>query len=318
MGLKIIYPEKQGTITATSSDANYLATNLEDSKIKKVWRAASGVQTATLRVPITAGADAVALYGTNAESAICTITLDSAEKNLLAQAAANEGGGLVGIPCTSHGYSEGAAILLYGTTNYDGPHTLPSQAAGNANKIIITAAYVAETFGASDVVCAYIETETHTLDTGTRVYDRFWQEYTQQAAAHTATIQLTAGTGETVEAGVCRAGAMVTMTYNPRYGISESKRDFSIKKELSNGAWYTRKRDIVRTFSCSILGARATDFYELGDIYDNFGPDPFACLLADGVNDFQWTVFGRMDNPYTGSHDYPDDSTVNVNITEAV
>lgn len=243
MGFKIIYPEKQSAVTADSEDSNYLAENLLDSKIKKVWKATSGDNTAKLTVTISAGADAIALYGTNAETAVCVIK--------------DSGGGTV-------------------------------------------------------------ETETHTLTTATRTYKQFWQEFTAQGAEHTAEISLTAASGETVEAGVVKAGTMVALAFNPKYGLQESKRDFSIKKELSNGAWYTRKRDIVRTFSCQVIVTRSTEFYDLSDIYDHYGPDAFACLLADGINDLQWTVFGRMDNPFSGSHDYLSNSNVTISITEAV
>jgi hypothetical protein len=74
-----IYPEKTGTITADSEDANYPATNLANSIIKKKWKAVASVQTATLTIPISAIAStygAIAIYGTNATSATITITDD--------------------------------------------------------------------------------------------------------------------------------------------------------------------------------------------------------------------------------------------------
>jgi len=208
----IIYPERQSTATATSENANYPIANLTSNNYrKKVWRASAGVQSATIRVPIAANAEAISLHGTNAEAAICTITLDTAEKALNAAAATNNSGGLVGIPLTSHGYSAGNIVLLNGTTNYDGVYTLPSQSTGDANEFVITATYAAETFAGTDTASIVVESTTHDLETATRTYDRFWQEYTEQTAAHTATIKLTAGSGETVEAGIVRAGAMLTL-----------------------------------------------------------------------------------------------------------
>lgn len=69
-----LYPEKQGTITADSEDANYPATNLTDNYYrKKVWKAVASVQTATLTVPISAGSSGIGIFNTNAVSGTITI-----------------------------------------------------------------------------------------------------------------------------------------------------------------------------------------------------------------------------------------------------
>ena len=314
-----IYPERQGTPTATSEDGNYPATNLTDNGIrKKVWKAAANDQVATLRVPISANASVIALDNTNAETAICTITLDSAEQNLDNAAAVDKGGGLVGIPLTGHGYSEGQVILLNGTGNYDGVHTLPSQAAGGANEIIITATYAAETFAGTETACIVIETVTHTLETAARTYDSFWEEYTEQTAAHTATIKLTAGTGETVEAGIVRAGELYTVK-NPMYGATEAIVNYHIVKQYRSGASYTKKREAVRSFSYTITVERETEFYDLMDLYDYYGLDPFMMLITDNTDtDYYWIVFGRFDADPSGGHAYPVYSTLNISILEVV
>jgi hypothetical protein len=76
----------------------------------------------------------------------------SAEQNLKNVAATNEGGGLVGIPCPSHGYKEGDIVVISGSTNYEGSHILPTQAAGSGDVFIITATYNAETFAGTETV----------------------------------------------------------------------------------------------------------------------------------------------------------------------
>lgn len=316
--MKIMYPEKHGTPTVTSADANYPVTNLLDDRRKKVWKAASGVQAATLRVPISADAEAIAVHNTNAETAICTVTLDSAEKALTDGVAVTDlGGGLVGIPCAAHGFSVSNVVLINGTTNYDGVHTLPSQAAGSGTVFVITATYIAENVANTDTACIVVETTTHTLETATRTYDRFYQEYTAQVAAHTATIKLTAATGETVEAGIVRAGVLVDLP-NPKYGLTESREDYSIKSQLNNGAWYIRKRDIIRTFSGSFFLARATHFKNLTDIYDANGPEPLSMLLIEDDTDLEWAFFGHILNPFSSSHGYPTHSEIQLQFTEAV
>ena len=315
----VIYPEKTGTPTVDSEDANYPIANLTNNNYrKKVWKAASGVQTATIRLPISANAQVISLHKTNAETAICTITLDSAEKIMDASPAVDAGGGTVKLQIPIHGMSEGQVILINGMTNYDGVSTLPSQALGDANNLIITATFVAETPAVTDTACVVVETTTHTLETATRTYDRFWQEYTEQVAAHTATIKLTAATGETVEAGIVRAGGLETFN-NPQYGAGETFVDFSVKEALRNGALYTKKLEIVRSFSYSMDLARESKFRDLMDLYAYYGPNPFAMLIDDAVSDDNmWCVFGAFNSVPSGSHGYPSDSVASVSILEAV
>jgi len=310
----VIYPEATVTVTASSADADYPVTNLTDNNYrKKVWKAASGVQTATLRCAIASTAEVVTLHNTNAETAIVTVTLDSAEVELTdGQPAVDEGGGLVGIPAGGHGLSQDDVILIYGTDNYDGVYTLPSQAAGDANEFIITAIYAAETFSNTDTVCEVIKTTTHTVDE-----DRIWEKYTSQGAAHTATIVLTAGTGETVEAGIVRTGPMVTLA-NARYDLNKRPRSFSIKKELRNGASYTKSGEVVRTISYSMLmtHAKAEDLY---DIFEAIDPDPLAFLISDEASDDNlWCFYGAFDGEPIINYAHLEHSRVAVTFLEAV
>lgn len=311
----VIYPEYQGTPTANSEDTNFPATNLLTDYRKQVWKS-DGLQTATLRVPISANSSVISLHGTNAETAICTITLDSAEQTLDAEAAVELGGGRVTIPLTAHGYLEGQTILFNGTDNYDDVYTLASQASGGDDDIVISSAYSAETFDGDETACIAIESTTHDLTTPVTL-DRFWQEYTEQVAAHHATIKLTAGSGETVEAGVVRAGGLLTFV-NPQYGASQSPKDYSIIKELRNGALYIKKRDIVRKFSYTMEMLRSLCF-ELLEHYDNYGPEPFTILIDDALNnDNLWCFFGSFESEPKVSHAYPEHSTISISILEAV
>jgi hypothetical protein len=81
-------------------------------------------------------------------------------KGLDAAAATNEGGGQVGIPCYAHGFTAGNQVTIAGTTNYDGTYTLESGT--TADKLVITAAYVAETFATTDTATAasYLDSTT--------------------------------------------------------------------------------------------------------------------------------------------------------------
>ena len=220
--------------------------------------------------------------------------------------------GVVGIPLAGHGYNTGDQILLNGTVNYDGVYTV--LATSVAGRIDITANYVAETFAGTETACIIIETTTHTLS-GTRTYNRFWQEYTNQGAVHTTTIKLTT-TATTVQAGVIKAGVAVDFK-NPQYGISEYPIDYSTVEELSNGAKYVKSRDIIRGFNVTIDVVRASDFYNLWDIIVAYGKTPMAALMAEGIIDSQWCVFGTIES-FSGTHQHPIDSVVSLTFEEVV
>lgn len=63
-------------------------------------------------------------------------------------AAVNKGGGLVGIPVTGQPFVAAESVTITGTVNYNG--TFAVNAASSANEVVITAAYVAETFDGVD------------------------------------------------------------------------------------------------------------------------------------------------------------------------
>jgi len=295
-----IYPERQnGTPTATSTNASptYAWSNLiDDDSRKKVGKAADGVQSVTLRQAISANSEAITVHGTNAETVICTITLDSAEVQLTdGQPAVDLGGGLVKIPAGGHGLSEGDVALINGTDEYDGVYTLPTQAAGDASNFVITATYAAETFSNTDTVCEVVESTTHDLASYKNL-DRFWQIYTEQTGAHTATIKLTAGTGETAEAGILRAGLLTTIG-NPLKKPKEKPKSYGVSEPLRNGASYGKSGEIVRTFSYSMLLDRTGEYRDLMELYRLYDPFPLAMLITDNVSDSggnEFAVFGRI------------------------
>lgn len=67
-----------------------------------------------------------------------------ATKSLDAGPAVDNGGGLVGIPITAHGFSSGDLVTLSGTTNYDGTYSADSTT--TTDELVISATFVAETF----------------------------------------------------------------------------------------------------------------------------------------------------------------------------
>lgn len=82
-------------------------------------------------------------------------TIDFEPDTLInAAAAVDSGGGKVGIPITSHGFSTGQKIILSGTTNYDGTYAVDTDS--STNEVVIVATYVAETFtGIEEVIMSW-------------------------------------------------------------------------------------------------------------------------------------------------------------------
>jgi hypothetical protein len=238
----IIYPEATVSVVASSEDANYPATNLTDNDYrKKVWKAASGVNVATLPCSISGTSEVITLHNTNAVTAACTVR-------------------------------DGSSVII------------------------------------SDV--------THDLNTATQRYENFWQEYTEQAAAHTATIVLTAAAGETVEAGIVKAGDMLTLVNPP--DVSKKPVTFSTKKQLRNGALYTKAGEVIRHISYTMLmtHAKAEDLY---DFFKTIDPEPFAFLIADSIGDDNlWCFFGAFDGEPDISYDYPTHARATISLLEAV
>lgn len=189
-------------------------------------------------------------------------------------------------------------------------------AGANAVSIFNTNA-VSATITVKDGLGATVKSTTFTLSGGTRTYNRAWMEYTLQATVHSATITLTATTGVTVYAGIVRAGKAVDLP-NPQYGLGESRVDHSVVMEMNDGSLYIRKKAINRTFNLSFIVARGTEYYDFCDVYDVVGPEPLAMLIADGITDSQWCVFGHMLQPFSSGHDYYNHSTFSVPITEAI
>lgn len=171
---------------------------------------------------------------------------------------------------------------------------------------------------AIDVKLSGVSQETFNIDlTSPHSHNRLWQSYTEQVANHTIEITLTAAPGSTVYAGVLKIGKGVSLV-NPDYGLTESRRDFSIVKELNNGAYYIRKKDSVRSFGLNFIEDRATDFYKFTQIMDYYGPSPLAVLLAENIDDLEWAIFGHVLSPFSARHDHLNHVAAGYSIIEAV
>lgn len=146
-----------------------------------------------------------------------------------------------------------------------------------------------------------------------------WGDYIEIDRSHILQLEFVADSGTVLEAGVLVAGTVNTFN-DPKYGINEGLFDFSIVKELNNGAIYTRKRDTVRTFSWSILDDRDPDFYTFfRTIGQQIGPDPLAWRIVHiEQTDWEWVTYCRFNNMPSGQHRHITQSDINANLIEVV
>ena len=163
-----------------------------------------------------------------------------------------------------------------------------------------------------------LATQTVTFDTLVDNQASFWCDFTDPGVAFGLEITLSCASGTILQAGVLRCGT-VNDFVDPKYGIQEGLHDYSVQRELNNGAWYYLKRDIVRTFSFSLLEDRASDFYTfMHTVALAYGQRPLAWRISETVTDWQWIVFAVLEGLPTGSHAHKDHSLINVKLKEVV
>lgn len=146
-----------------------------------------------------------------------------------------------------------------------------------------------------------------------------WADYTAIGGAHIIDLAFTAATGLTVQCGVVVAGNAVVFE-DPMYGITEGLVDYSIVKELNNGATYTRKRDVVRTFGFTIWEERESDFYTLmQSVMTLLGPGPVAWrIVHSGSTAWDWVVYARAQTMPQGTHVDSISTPIDISLIEVV
>ena len=250
--MKVIYPEKVNTITASSEDTNWPVSNLLDNYRVHPWKSTE-TGSASLTVSMLGGANAVAIF------------------------------------------------------NVPGVDTIRVQVSNDTDGTVFDETY-----------------DQHVIDTYTAFftnsafdYPDLWAEYPYQTLDHTITITFTmVNTSDVVSVGVLRAG-LAKEFREPESGIKEVLKDFSVVKELNNGAFYVRKRNIIRTFAGTFWSNRDRDFYVFRDLYQTIGQQPFAAKIVDD-NSQNWNIFGRFSEPISGEHRQGNWSHINFSIEEVI
>lgn len=214
-------------------------------------------------------------------------------------------------------------------TSQDAKLTITVDGGANAVGIFATNAQSID-FTLKDGDGATVETGSYDLtgidtflkfltDTGL-AWTELWIDYTYQADSHTVELEFdTEDAGTVIEAGVVRAG-LAREFRNPQLKLKEGLRDFSIEKELNNGATYYRLRNIVRTYSGNFRAERLWDFYVfIREIFKTIGAQPLAWQVID-VNGEPWTVYARATKTRlpSGSHDRAKSALVSFYLEEVV
>ena len=122
---------------------------------------------------------------------------------------------------------------------------------------------------------------------------RLWADYTYRSTPHIVTVALSGSS--VITAGIARAGVVQSFN-NPKRKNKEGSDDLSIERELNNGAFYYRKRNVVREFSAlQILESRANAWIFKHSIFDAVGPEPLAIKLIDNSNitDDEFVLFAK-------------------------
>lgn len=128
-------------------------------------------------------------------------------------------------------------------------------------------------------------------------------------------ITLTAPT--TVEAGVVVIGKALGFK-NPESGLEQGLIDYSTVMELSNGAFWHKQRDVVRTFNGEMVLERDDGFYYfMHDVARTNSYSPMAWRVTD-LDDFEWVLYARFSGQPYGLHAYPSHSITYFSLTEVL
>jgi len=142
--------------------------------------------------------------------------------------------------------------------------------------------------------------------------------YPYQTPNHTIKIRLSTGNTEDVYVGLIQAGALFTTSSDALIGLSEDQNDYSIGKQMSNGSFYYKKRDIVRVFTGSVLLSREPDFYEfMYTIFKAKGKAPLFWQITN-LDSEKWFVYARAVELPSGTHSEHTRSRINFQLIEVL
>lgn len=277
--MKVLPINNIDSVAASSENANFPATNLLDEHPKRVSKAATGT-TVTYTLGVDGAGDWFGLVNTNARTV-------SVKVYAVAPGDLSFGGDLFG----ADGDLFGADDDYFATTPvFEGEYSL----------------------GGIDTYAELI------ADSGQSAYE-IEVAYPYQDSAHSIVVELdTATESDVAYAGLVRAGVAVNSTHDPQYGMTEGLIDYSIVKQLSNGATFVKQRDIVRTFSVTLFVRRDREFYDfMHGVFRQIGRQARLWKVTDLENN-DWVVFGRLEQMPLATHQYYKHSTIPFTLVEVL
>jgi len=145
-----------------------------------------------------------------------------------------------------------------------------------------------------------------------------WVEFAEFSGSVTIEVTLykDAGKPEILSAGVAVVGEYIDFPGLQR-PLEEGLHDYSIERLLANGSYFYKQRDIVRTFSGTVILKRDDWFWRaMRDVARRSGKTPMMFQMTDIPG--QWTLYGRLQAMPRGRHAYPTHSAIDFQIIEVL
>lgn len=234
--MKMICENNIASVSASSENASFPATNLLNEHPKSKFKAASGaVSAVVITASISGGASALGMVGIAAEAATVSIT----DPNAVAW--------------------EGGTAWEAGTA---WSATVPDM----------------------NIEAQWVEATENTL----------WVDFSSffENADVKVTLHKDALADTILSAGVLVCGDVIEID-NPGYGFEVGQYDYSIFDELSNGSFWYKKRDVVKTVAGNVLVPLA-EYRQLLTSIRSVGKAATMWNVLDDYTGGELVIFGRL------------------------
>ena len=148
-------------------------------------------------------------------------------------------------------------------------------------------------------------------------YATLWAEFEElkNSASITITLYKNSSNLGTIAAGVLVCGALTEFP-NVLRPLNEGLKDYSIVRQLANGAEYYRRRDIVRTFSGSLRVMTADFWGMLRGVARTYGRIPLMYRVVATTG--EWVLYAKLSSMPSGVHDLYNMSLINFQLEEVL
>lgn len=145
-----------------------------------------------------------------------------------------------------------------------------------------------------------------------------WVDFSQFDAVVNISVTLytEANSADVLAAGVAVVGEVQTFN-DADYGLSMNPRSYSIKRQLSNGSFYGKKLNTVRTFTGSFWAARNTAFWDFMNMASANDVTPMAWQIADGIGNYG-AVYARFEEQPQGAYTHPQYNKIGFTLIEVL